>query len=261
MLSQPIVVHRLLVDFLRAFGGDTIVQAAWGQAGCSPALPPCPALTGAEPEPVAALQVLLSCATASAQQQALQDAATARGSPTWTRVNGTPHAEPHQGTATDHVIQTEPAPAASAAAHQEVPLPSAETLPESEKGQLNMSQRGENDGVTACDDAHDAEAACCQKEDGAASRTGMLVEMWRLLSPAAEAITEQQMSCLVQGMRLLVTLLRDNHTWQPVCPVPLACLLHLVLCCNVLRCDAKRCAVLCCAVTQCAAQIQAAVVP
>ncbi len=43
-------------------------------------------------------------------------------------------------------------------------------------------------------------------------------EWWRLLGSAAESIPEHQLQCIVQGMRLLVTLLRDNHTWDPVCP-------------------------------------------
>ena len=41
-------------------------------------------------------------------------------------------------------------------------------------------------------------------------------EWWRLLGSAAESIPEHQLQCIVQGMRLLVTLLRDNHTWEPV---------------------------------------------
>ncbi len=41
---------------------------------------------------------------------------------------------------------------------------------------------------------------------------------WGLLGPDAESIPEHQLQCIVQGMRLLVTILRDNHTWEPVCP-------------------------------------------
>lgn len=43
-------------------------------------------------------------------------------------------------------------------------------------------------------------------------------EWWRQLGSAAESIPEQQLQCIVQGTRLLVILLRDNHTWEPVCP-------------------------------------------
>ncbi|KAL0049205.1 hypothetical protein WJX82_008779 [Trebouxia sp. C0006] len=34
-------------------------------------------------------------------------------------------------------------------------------------------------------------------------------------SVPTELIPEHQLQCIVQGMRLLVTLLRDNHTWEP----------------------------------------------
>ena len=46
----------------------------------------------------------------------------------------------------------------------------------------------------------------------------MSQEWWGLSGPDAESIPEHQLQCIVQGMRLLVTLLRDNHTWDPVCP-------------------------------------------
>jgi len=44
----------------------------------------------------------------------------------------------------------------------------------------------------------------------------MSQECWGLSRPDAELIPEHQLQCIVQGMRLLVTLLRDNHTWEPV---------------------------------------------
>ncbi len=44
----------------------------------------------------------------------------------------------------------------------------------------------------------------------------MSQEWWGLSGPDAESIPEHQLQCIVQGMRLLVTLLRDNHTWEPV---------------------------------------------
>ena len=51
-------------------------------------------------------------------------------------------------------------------------------------------------------------------------------EWWRLIGSAAESIPEHQLHCIVQGMRLLVTLLRDNHTWNPVwLPIQHICLL------------------------------------
>ena len=40
--------------------------------------------------------------------------------------------------------------------------------------------------------------------------------MGPLLGPESEALLEPQLVCVVQGVRLLVTLLRERHTWEPV---------------------------------------------
>ncbi len=48
----------MLVDFVCAFGGERIVQAAWRSSKQASALPPCPALDGTEAEPAASLKAL-----------------------------------------------------------------------------------------------------------------------------------------------------------------------------------------------------------
>ena len=47
---------------------------------------------------------------------------------------------------------------------------------------------------------------------------GELAAIQRLLGDGPVGLPEAQLSCIVQGMRMLVTLLRDDHTWQPVSP-------------------------------------------
>lgn len=37
-----------------------------------------------------------------------------------------------------------------------------------------------------------------------------------LLGPESQALPEPQLVCVVQGMRLLITLLREHQTWDPV---------------------------------------------
>lgn len=48
----------MLVDFVCAFGGERIVQAAWCSSKQASALPPCPALDGTEAEPAVSLKAL-----------------------------------------------------------------------------------------------------------------------------------------------------------------------------------------------------------
>ena len=48
----------MLVDFVCAFGGERIVQAAWHSSKQASALPPCPALDGTEAEPAVSLKAL-----------------------------------------------------------------------------------------------------------------------------------------------------------------------------------------------------------
>ena len=48
----------MLVDFVCAFGGERIVQAAWHSSKQASALPPCPALDGTEAEPGVSLKAL-----------------------------------------------------------------------------------------------------------------------------------------------------------------------------------------------------------
>ena len=58
-----------------------------------------------------------------------------------------------------------------------------------------------------------SDLAAVKAEYGRTSGSG-----WeRLLGPNAEPVPEQQLHCIVQGMRLMVTLLRSSHTWDPVC--------------------------------------------
>ncbi|DBA86385.1 TPA: hypothetical protein ACH3X2_005612 [Trebouxia sp. C0005] len=62
----------------------------------------------------------------------------------------------------------------------------------------------------------DAQADSAASSALGASMMGDMSQAWGDLSgPDAKSIAEHQLQCTVQGMRLLVTLLRDNHTWEP----------------------------------------------
>ena len=159
----------MLVDFLRAFGGERLVQAAWGET----ILEPCPALTGTEADPRSALRL--------AQDNA--------GMYPWPGDDA----------------------AASYTAPQGFPTPSA----------------GHGTGTV---DNHAGDVAMPPKACPAIYKPyEMAQEEWDLLGPDAQPIQQQQVQCLLQGMRLLVTLLTDQHTWQPVslsaCH-PLCCSCH-----------------------------------
>ena len=59
-----------------------------------------------------------------------------------------------------------------------------------------------------------------------------------LLGPESEALLEPQLVCVVQGVRLLVTLLRERQTWEPVSdrqPYPPWVVARLLTTCNPCR--------------------------
>lgn len=146
----------MLVDFLRAFGGERLVQAASGET----ILDTCPALNGTEADPHSAL--------ALAQDNA--------GMYPWPGDDETASSTTPQG------------------------FPS--------------SAAGHGIGTV---DIRAGDVAMPPKARPAIDKPyQMAQEEWDLLGPDAQPIQQQQVQCLLQGMRLLVTLLTDQHTWQPV---------------------------------------------
>lgn len=67
----------MLIDFVCAFGGERIVQAAWHSNRQACALPPCPALNGTEAEPAVSLKALQAEAHG---KQDIKDALSKRAS-------------------------------------------------------------------------------------------------------------------------------------------------------------------------------------
>ena len=144
----------MLVDFLRAFGGERLVQAAWGET----ILEPCPALDGTEADPHSALRLAHANAGYWLEDDDTASSPTPPGFPSPLAGHGIGAVDTHAGDVAKP--------------------PRARTVIYKP---YEMAQ-----------------------------------EEWDLLGPDAQPIQQQQVQCLLQGMRLLVTLLTDQHTWQPV---------------------------------------------
>ena len=182
----------MLADFLRAFGGEALAQAAWGLAGL-PSLLPCPALTGTELDPHAALHDRSN-----------------------TTLNVT-------------VMDTVVIP-------QEVQPGLVRQAAEGEAGAAavpadpRQRQLGRDDSMPARDTTQSVVWEGPQSDAEVAIQPGTVAEansnlggiglglagVREVLGPGSVALEEAQLVCIVQGLRLLVTLLREHHTWEPV---------------------------------------------
>lgn len=268
-------VFRALSDFTRAFGGEGIVQAAWGLTRLSSELspmPPCPALAGWEPNPTQALHTL--------RQRSI--------------VPGDALASDGTSFIPDRFEDSDVASDANRILLEPVTVPeAAETLPRSQPiawwngptaamalfspSDPRLRQAGSSEGPATADagssaddreqvkagapptadsdasvsaelvsepgtatrdtvsDKQDTEAsqlhatATMQRSSPDASKSdsqadelraglesGEVAAIQRLLGEGSVGVPEAQLSCIVQGMRLLVMLLRNDHTWQPV---------------------------------------------
>ena len=233
----------MLIDFLRAFGGERIVQAAWRSRQAS-ALPPCPALDGTEAEPAVSLKALQAEANgkssrmdsqrgqvcqahgtcnsigrdgdldaqtdsppASSSSSALHDAASSLAEEA--SVTGVISDSGAAGTAPgDDLVPT--------GSHADVsPQTGDASVPTEYAGAADMHLEDMVSEVAPADAQADSAASSALD---ASIMEDMPQEWWRPLGSDAESIPEQQLQCIVQGTRLLVILLRDNHTWEPVCP-------------------------------------------
>lgn len=171
---------------MRSFGGEALTQAAWDLAGLAP-LPPCPTLTGTEPDPHAALNTLHQ------------------------------HNTSHSSITMDTVVipQEVQAGLVRPAAEGEADASALPTDPRQRHlGRDHSSPRGT--------DHPQSQAAVAMQPDSAAESVGQdkavagLDWVQGLLGAGSTGLQEPQLVCIVQGMRLLVTLLRERHTWEPV---------------------------------------------
>ena len=166
---------------MRSFGGEALTQAAWQLAGLAPLLP-CLALTGTELDPHAAIHTLHR------------------------------HSTTHNSTSTETVIIPQQV--------QSTTLP-ADSRPR-QVGSDNS--RPESQGTAEGTDQAQGDAAVAMQPESAVdcgsgsqdeARVG-LDWVQGLLGADSVPLQEPQLVCIVQGLRLLVTLLRERHTWDPV---------------------------------------------
>ena len=250
----------MLIDFLRAFGGERIVQAAWRSSRQASALLPCPALDGTEAEPAASLKALQAEANGTTSRMdslreqvcqahgtcnnigreghldaqtdsppassssALHDAANFLAEEA--SVAGVISDSGAAGTAPgDDMVPTRTSDAPSMQA-EDASIPTgghADVSPQTGDASVPTEYEGAGDmhlGHTVSDmtSPHAQADSAASSALHASMVENMSQEWWRLLGSDTESIPEQQLQCIVQGMRLLVTLLRDKHTWEPVCP-------------------------------------------
>lgn len=85
--------------------------------------------------------------------------------------------------------------------------------------------RPESDTAQSTDQAQSVAAVTMQPDNAAECGSGGQAEArvgldWvrGLLGADSAPLQEPQLMCIVQGLRLLVTLLRERHTWDPVSP-------------------------------------------
>lgn len=205
-----VFVCRVLADFMRSFGGEALTQAAWGLAGLAPLLP-CPTLTGTEHDPHAALHTL-------------HQHNTSQSSITMDTVVVPQEVQPG--------LVTQAAEGGAVA-----------VLADPRQRHLGRdNSRPGSDAAQGTDHPQSHTAVAMQPDNAAESVPGGQDEAgvrprWveGLLGAGSTAIQEPQLVCIVQGMRLLVTLLRERHTWEPVSdahPTHLAAILAQVSWCE-----------------------------
>ena len=182
---------------MRSFGGEAITQAAWQLAGLAPLLP-CPALTGTEIDPHAALH-------------ALHRLSTSQNSTTMYTA------------AIPHEIQSG---LVRQAADGEASAAAVPADPRQRQVDRNDS-RAANDLTQSTDNSQSDPAVAMQPDNLAESGPagqhetapdGLVGPSWvqKLFGADSAPLQEPQLVCIVQGMRLLVTLLREHHTYEPV---------------------------------------------
>ena len=175
---------------MRSFGGEALTQAVWQLAGLAPLLP-CPALTGTELNPHTALHSLR-------QHNTTQDS-------TSTETLVIPP-QVHSSTVSADPRQWE--------------VGSDNSRPESDTAQ--GTDQAQSDAAVAMQPDNADESGSRGKDEAHVGSGGQDAARvgpdWvqRLLGPDSAPLQEPQLACIVQGMRLLVTLLREHHTWDPV---------------------------------------------
>ena len=262
------LICRALADFMRAFGGESIVQAAWGLAGLAP-LPRCPALLGTEPNPNETLALFRLLIMKTEHAAGTSDGASDK--PTDGRtVQNTDSIDMHTAhipalNMVQQLRQETPAATSAQAASVSAFTPSDQDIqaaailerlyplrgsrarrPASGGDQLTAGgsltdvptdPRPAAESSTAVSASaselhagnviHSAAAGVSQPINAAAlASTGQPqavrpssvdpAGLQRLVGSASEAIPEPRLVCMVNGMRLLVTLLRSDYTWAPV---------------------------------------------
>jgi len=181
------------------------VQSAW-DADLSRWL--CPALNGTEPDPGAALQQ--ACDRLVGQRTAQLNAFVAA------QARSSDHAGVHLAAQTDHEMHNSAVGATSLPGDAAVPrgdafIPGDEnTVTDTQAAVCTVPE----DMMTA---ASFPAAAAASSQPDAKVDLGTQEGSLTLFGPDSQPIPEQQLQCMVQGVRLLVALLRNHHTWQPVC--------------------------------------------
>ena len=186
------LVCRVLADFMRSFGGEAMTQAAWQLTGL-PHLLPCPALTGTELDPHAALHTLPRPNTS-------QNSTTADTVVIPQEVQSDLVRQAAEGEANAAVAPADP---------RQRQLDRTDSRPASGASQgTNNSQSDATDNLAESGPAGQHETPV----------GGLVGPGWvqQLLGADSEPLQEPQLMCIVQGLRLLVTLLRERHTWEPV---------------------------------------------
>ena len=178
-----------MVEFLQAFGGKALVQAAWDQLGWALALPlSCPALAGTEQEPAQAVQRLREAYSPPGQD------------PATSRPFQPPGRHPNPAAHTGPLSQTSPMDATSVATPAEIrPL-------------LEDRQAGADPATV---DTTPISGGTLRHQTASEASAGGVHGLPGLGWQAA-LIPEQQVQCVVAGMRLLVSLLRGHHPWDTV---------------------------------------------
>lgn len=192
-LTHVIFVCRVLADFMRSFGGEALTQAAWGLAGLAPLLP-CPALTGTELDPHAALHTL-------------HQHNTSQSSITMDTVVIPQEVQPGL---VRQAAEGEAAVAAAPADPRQRHLGRDNSRPGSDAAQ--GTDRPQSHAAVAMQFDSDGESGPGERDEAGVG----LAWVEGLLGAGSSGLQEPQLVCIVQGMRLLVTLLRERHTWEPV---------------------------------------------
>lgn len=183
---------------MRSFGGEALTQAAWQLAGLPPLLP-CPALTGTELSPHAALHTLH-------QHSTTQDTASTETLVIPQQVqSSTVSADPRQRQVGS--IDSRP---------------EGDTASGTDQAQSDAAVAMQRHNAAECDSG--GQDSACVGLGGRDTGSGPPQDKARVgpdwvqrpLGPDSVPLQEPQLVCIVQGMRLLVTLLRERHTWDPV---------------------------------------------